>query len=382
MGIQNNKLYFGNTSALSLAKKFGTPLYVYERATIKNRCQQLKKNFPGIALYYAAKANGNLEILKIIRQSGLGLEASSIGEIRLGKKAGFKKNQIIFTCPNLTEEEIVFAARNSQEVHLDSLHQLEVWGKRRLGAKVSLRINQGIGSAFHPHVVNGGPHSKFGITLDDLLQAERIAKKFGLTITGLHQQIGTNVLDVSTFLHSVEALLETTRRFPHVTHINFGGGLGVSYAPSDKVLPIEIVGKRFKKVIKTFTKETKRSMEFVLEPGRFVVADAGTLLVSVVDIKSTSAHTFIGVNSGFNHLLRPILYGAHHPIINASRSQGTQKKVNVAGYICEAGDLFAKDRLVVMPKIGDILAIQKVGAYGAVMGSEYIAHPRPKEVLI
>ncbi len=382
MHIKGNKLYLGNRSADSLSRAYGTPLYVYERAIIEAQCARLKKAFPGIALFYAAKANGNLSLLKIIRKAGLGIEASSVGEIRLAKKAGFKKSEIIFTCPSLREDEIVFAARNAGEMHIDSLHQLEVWGKKKLGKEVALRVNQGIGSAFHPHVVNGGPGSKFGISLADLPEAERIARKFNLRVIGLHQQIGTNVLDTDTFLTSVSALLATAERFPDVHRINFGGGLGIAYAPTDRVLAVEGVGKRLQKLLTRFEKDRRTPVEFALEPGRFIVADAGTLLVSAVDIKTTSAHTFVGVDSGSNHLMRPQLYGAYHPIVNASRVKGPQKKVTLAGYICESGDLFAKDRLMTMPKIGDILAIQKVGAYGFVMSSAYIAHPRPKEIIV
>lgn len=364
-------------------KSLGTPCYVYDRAVIEKRCRDLRKYFPNTTVFYAVKANSNPELLKIIRKEGLGIECVSPGEIRAGIAAGFPKKMISFTCSNLTEGDLIFAAKNAGHVHIDSLVQLETWGRKKLGKEVSLRINEGIGAGHHHHVVTGGPDSKFGISEKDISAARKIAKKYGLSIVSLEQHIGSNVLekDRGIFLKSVRKLLRTARSFPEVRHVDFGGGFGIPYRPTDTALNLSTLGKEFKVLTNAFAKERGGKVSFALEPGRYVVAESGTLLTTVVDMKSTSKHNFVGVDSGFNHLIRPAMYGSYHPIENLSK-KGTKKDITIAGNVCESGDIFATHRKIAAPKIGDVLAIGNAGAYGMSMASVYNLRELPKEFVL
>lgn len=357
-------------------------MYVYEQRVVKTRCENLRNAFPGFQIYYAVKANSNPAIVEIVKKEGLGIETVSPGEIRLGKSVGFPKANISFTCSNQTQNDLAYASRNAGRVHIDSLVQLETWGKMKLGKDVSLRINEGVGAGHHRHVVTGGPDSKFGISEKDVPEARKIAKKYDLRITGLEQHIGSNVLNDNTdiFMRSVRKLINTAREFPLVTHLDFGGGFGVPYKPGDRALNLRKLGKEVVHITKKFEKERGVPMTFALEPGRYVVAEAGVLLVSVVDIKSTSKHSFVGVNSGFNHLIRPAMYGSYHAIQNLNR-KGNLKSVTIGGNVCESGDIFATQRRISAPCLGDVLAIRNAGAYGMTMASLYNLRALPREVL-
>lgn len=364
------------------AERYGTPVYVYAEAEIEAQCQKLTRYFPHVQFHYAMKANSNPTLLSIIRKQGIGAEAVSLGELALAKSVGFAPGSTSFTCASLAEEELVEASASGARVHLDSLAQLEVWGRRSLGPEVSLRLNQGIGAGHHAHVITGGPHSKFGITLTDVPEALRLASKCGLRITGIQQHIGSNVLDAELFLRAARALIKTAKLFSDLEHIDFGGGLGIPYAPEERSLDLKRVGKELAKLMDSYQASAGRKVSFAMEPGRYVVAESGSLLVSVTDLKETSAHLFAGVNSGFNHLIRHAMYGAYHPIDNLSRMRGRRVPVTIAGNVCESGDLFAVDRMMVRPQIGDLLAIRNAGAYGFSMASTFNMHALPPEVLV
>jgi diaminopimelate decarboxylase len=365
----------------ALAKKYGTPLYVYDQGAIEAQAGKLREHFPDIAVYYAMKANNNKKVLEILRRQGCAIETVSRGEIERAYEAGFAKKDISFTCSNLTGVELRYAAKHAGRVYLDSLTQLELWGKGKLGMDVSLRLNQGIGGGHHAHVITGGPDSKFGIDRKDLSHATQLAKRYGLQITGLMQHIGSNVLDDALYLKAARVLLATATEFPDVSHIDFGGGLGVPYAPKEKQLDLAQLSSSLSKEMDAFCVKQGRKIEFAMEPGRFLVAEAGTLIVTVTDIKTTSRHTFVGVNSGFNHLVRPAMYGSYHPIENLSRRGGSNVPVTIAGNICESGDLFAVRRSMLLPKIGDVLAIGLAGAYGYSMASAYNLRSFPREMI-
>ncbi|HWH16424.1 MAG TPA: diaminopimelate decarboxylase [Candidatus Paceibacterota bacterium] len=366
---------------LKAAARFGTPAYVYEEEAIVRQCALLKEAFPGFAIQYAAKVNSNPALLKRVRREGLGVETVSQGELELAARAGFLPRETSFTCSNLTEDELIAVARTGAQVHLDSLTQLEHWGKNALGIRVFLRINQGIGKGAHKHWITGGPDSKFGITLKDLPRAQELAKQYGLIIAGLHQHIGSNVREIDPFLRATDALLKTARAFPDLEHLSFGGGFGVPYRPQEKPLPVQRLGKEMRKRIGAFEESIGKRLSYSIEPGRFVIAEAGTLLVSVVDRKETEAHTFVGVNSGFNHLVRPVMYDAHHEVENLSERKGKKVPVSIAGNLCESGDIFAHDRLMPAPRIGDILAIRTAGSCGFAMASYFNMRRLPREVL-
>ena len=364
------------------ADTFGTPVYVYEENVIRTQCQKLKRHFPEIEFHYAVKANANPELLRIIREEGIGAEAVSLGELNAAKRAGFPKSTLSFTCASLSEEELIKAARTGARINLDSLTQLETWGRNGLGKDVSLRINQGIGAGHHAHVMTGGPHSKFGITLKDIPKAKDMAALYGLRITSIQQHIGSNVLDADIFVKAVRALLGTAAKFPDVTHVDFGGGLGIPYRPEEQELNLKTLGKSMRILLREFKDRKGREIVFAMEPGRFIVAESGTLVTSVTDLKETTKRTFVGVNTGFNHLIRHAMYGAYHPMDIVGRRSSKKAHITVAGNICESGDLLAINRLMLLPKIGELLAIRNAGAYGFSMASHFNLRALPKEVLL
>ncbi len=309
MEVKNNWLYLSRNKIKSLAKKYGTPLYVYDVKIIKEHYRELVSNFkyPGIRIHYAVKANTNLQILKLFRELNAGVETVSLGEVLVSEKAGFNPNQIMYTCSNVTQDELKALIRRGIRVNLDSLNQIKAWGEMKPGSSISLRLNQGIGAGDHKHVITGGPESKFGIDISQINRAKTLAKKYGLSIRGIQQHIGSGILDEKIFTDAMEVLLKTARQFPDLEFIDFGGGIGVAYRPTDTPLNLKRLGVSIAKTLKEFEKDYGRRLTFIFEPGRYLVNEAGTLLVTVTDIKRNPSKTFVGVDSGFNHLIRPAM---------------------------------------------------------------------------
>ena len=384
MVVKNNKVWLGRYGAESLVKKYGTPLYVYEADTIKSRYSNLVENikYSSLKVHYAVKANSNLYLLKLIKKLGAGAETVSLGEVLVSLKAGFKPNQIIYTCSNITKDELKSLIEKGIRVNLDSLSQIKLWGEIRPGSSISLRLNQGIGAGNHNHVITGGPESKFGVDIRQINEVQALARKYKLSINGIQQHIGSGILGEETLLKAMRALLKTAYRFPDLEFIDFGGGFGIPYRPNEKSLDLKHLGPLIVKTLRGFSKDYGRNLTIIFEPGRYLVAEAGTLLVQVTEIKKNPTKTFVGTDSGFNHLIRPAMYGSYHEVVNASRIKGKKVKVSVVGNICESADFFAKDRLLTIPRQGEILAILNAGAYGFSMSSNYDLRPRPAEVLI
>jgi diaminopimelate decarboxylase len=367
---------------LEIGKKVGTPAYIYDADDINRKCRELKKNLPGVNLYYACKANTNKDIVKMIYKNGFSIETVSPGEIAIARRAGVPTSRITFTCGNITEKELISVARLGIRIYLDSLHQVEIFGKNFPGREISVRLNLRVGGGHHSHVITGGMNSKFGIDVSDLDELRKIASKYDLKIAGLHQHIGSNVLSASLLLKGIRAMIDTAYKFPDLKYLDFGGGFGVTYSPNDKTLDIKILGKNFERLADLFTKKYGRKLIMSFEPGRYVVAESGRLLVTVTDIKRNPRRTFIGVNSGINHLIRPAMYDSHHAILNLSNPKSKKEVVDVVGNICESGDFFAKSRLLSKARLGDILSIENSGAYGYVMASNYNSREKPKEYLV
>ncbi len=371
-----------NKKILVAAKKFGTPIYVYDRATIVKKCYELKSAFPEANFFYACKANTNPEIIKLIYKQGYGIETVSPGEIAIARKAGVPVSKIAFTCSNIDENELVSVAKQGIKMHLDSLRQVKIYGRNFPGKEISVRLNLHVGGGHHSHVITGGPESKFGIDISHINELKRLANKYKMRITGLQQHIGSNVLDTGTFLKGVKAMLKTALSFPDLKHLDFGGGFGVPYSPENKALDIKKLATQVKKELAAFNKIYGREVEVSFEPGRYLVAESGFLLAKVTDIKKHPSQTFVGINTGMNHLIRPAMYGSYHEILNISDLSGKKEKITLSGNICESGDVFAKNRLISRPRVGDILAITNTGAYGYAMSSNYNSRPRPKELFI
>lgn len=377
-----NAYFVGGISPTTLLARFGSPLYVYDAKTIRARCRELKETFPDFRLSYACKANTNPAIVRLIAREGFDIETVSPREIKVARNVGVPVSRITFTCGSISEQELISIVRQGVRVHLDSLTQVERFGRHFPGKDISVRLNQGVGAGHHAHVITGGPDSKFGIDIAHIPQLQALAEKYQLRITGLHQHIGSNILDTRIFLRAMNVLFDTALRFPDLKHLDFGGGFGVPYTPGEKKLVLNELGRAVEKSAKVFTKRYERQVEMSFEPGRFLVAEAGSLLVTVTDIKKNPKKTFIGVDSGMGHLVRPAMYGSYHEIVNATHPRNPKRKVTIAGFYCESGDVFAKDRRLPMPELGDVLVIRNAGAYGFAMSSNYNMREKPAEVLV
>jgi len=381
---KKNKLSIGGLSAEDLIKQYGSPLYVYDAAIIERQYASLVHTitYPKLKIHFACKSNTNVEILKLLKKAGSGIETVSPGEILAAEKAGFAAKDIVFTSSNISREELAWVMKKGIIVNLDSLIQLKLWGEMNPHSTISIRLNQGIGAGHHKMNITGGPDSKFGIDLQQVDEVKKIAKKYHLIITNLHQHIGSGILDEGMFMKAMEKLLETAMHFSDLAYLDFGGGFGVPYHPTDKPLAMESLGGKITNRLNTFMKAYGRELSVKFEPGRYLVAESGFLLTTVVDVKKTPSKIFVGIDSGFNHFIRPMMYGSYHAVVNASRVIGKQENVWVVGNICESGDIFGKNRLITKCTEGDILAIANTGAYGYTMASDYSSRPKPAEVLI
>ena len=390
-----------NTQFKNLAKRFGTPLYVYDVSVIEKQWKALQSaiRYEPHRIYYAAKANSNLHILKLIKELGAYLDVASPVEIYLGLKAGFKTNQMSFTGLNLSEEEIVYVIKHNVIFNADSLSQLEKFGKlikRKKAesstnsstealAKVGIRINPVFGAGHHKKVITAGLHSKFGIYFKDINKIKIIIKKYNLKVVGMHQHIGSGILKTEDFLRAIEIILDVAKKFDDLGYIDFGGGFGIPYRnkAGERALNIKHLGLELSEKFKKFAKEYGKDLELRIEPGRFLVAQSGTLLTEVTAIKKNPAGDIVvGTNSGMTHMLRHALYGSFHEIENISNSKGKGQKATIVGNICESSDVFAKNRILPLVREGDILALRDTGAYGFSMASRFNGKFLPAEVLV
>ena len=367
----------------TLAATYGTPLYVYDEEVLRDRCRTIRSAIPlpGIEILYALKANSSREILRIIRDEGLGADCVSLGEVLLATRTGFPKTAISFNGNNVDDDELRAVLAAGVHVCVDGLAQLERHARLAPGGSVALRLNPDVGAGHHDHVITGGPDAKFGIAPEEVPAALAIAKKSGIVVDGIQQHIGSGILDPAVYLLAVDALLDAARTLPDLRYVDFGGGIGIPSRPGEKPFDLAAFSRAASARLAAFRDQVGRQITYRFEPGRFVVAECGSLLVRVTAIKRTKEHVFVGTDSGFNHLIRPILYGAWHDVENLSNPKGRPEVVRVAGNICESGDLFAIDRPLPAPREGDLLAIRNAGAYGWSMASPYNLRPRPAEVL-
>jgi diaminopimelate decarboxylase len=385
------------TSLIAAAERFGTPLYVYDKATIVERCKSLRKaiTYPKTRLLYAMKANSNPAVLRTILGQGFGLDCVSRTEVLFGRELGAQT--MLYTNNNVADEEfnavvkLARGARGAIWINCDSLQRLNDLPAR---SACFVRINGPVGGGHHDHVITGGPESKFGIPWEYTPEVLKIAVARKLRVIGVHQHIGSGIREVSRFQEAMEVLLKVVRKhaMPDLEYINFGGGLGVPYRPAEEPLDLRAFGRMLSASFAAFCKEFGKELTLLIEPGRFPVAECGYLVVRVNTIKETPyGRTYAGVNSGFNHLVRPTMYGSYHEITNLSNPRGERRPYFVAGNICESGDVFtrgdgdenrAAPRQLPEIRRGDLLALHNAGAYGYAMASEYNMRPRPAEAML
>ena len=369
---------------LSLTKEFDTPLYVYDAEKIVHQLRTLMTAFSAcdVKIKYAAKALTNLSILKLLRTYGSDVDVVSIGEARLALRAGFKPSQIMFTPSGVDFDEIAEGVSLNLTINLDSLSAMEKFGQTYKSAyPCSIRLNPHIMAGGNYKISTGHSNSKFGISVFQLPDIHDVVKKYDLQINGLHIHTGSDITESEVFLKMADILFSVARDFPHLRFIDFGSGFKVAYREGDIVTNVYDLGLKLTKAFNEFCQSYGRKLELHFEPGKFIVSEAGVLLVKVTVVKPTPSLTFVGVNSGLNHLLRPMMYDAWHDIVNISNPGGPQKLYTVVGYICET-DTFGSDRKLNEVREGDILAIKNAGAYGYSMASNYNSRLRPAEVLL
>jgi diaminopimelate decarboxylase len=369
---------------VQLTETFGSPLYVYDAEKIVENYRKLVDAFPNlkVKIKYASKALTNIAILKLLRKEGAGLDAVSLEEVRIGLKAGFLPNEILFTPNSVSIHEISEAAEMGVVINIDNISVLEQFGHKYHGSiPCCIRLNPGIMAGGNSKISVGHIDSKFGISIMQLRHVLRVVEANKMDISGLHVHTGSDILDAEVFLRGAEILFEAARQFPNLRFIDFGSGFKVAYREGDNTTDLSQLGERLGKAFQEFCAEYGRELELWFEPGKYLVSEAGLLLVKSNVIKTTPATVFVGVNSGLNHLIRPMMYDAYHEVINLSNPMGTPRVYTVVGYICET-DTLAADRKLNEVREGDILAIKNAGAYGYMMASNYNSRPRPAEVLI
>lgn len=382
--LNGNRLAFGNASAQDLVRQFGSPLYVYQEDVLRETCRRVKKmvSYPKFVVNFSIKANSNIALLNIVREEGLRGDAMSPGEIFLLERAGFRSPEMFFIPNNVAVDEFVFARDRGIQTSVDSLDQLQTYGQLFPGAKIAVRINPGIGDGHHDKVVTAGENAKFGVHISQIPEIQATAKKYGLTINGLNMHIGSNFLDDTNYLQAVDILLTLGKQFADLDFIDIGGGLGISYDDSEAELNLKALGQRLDDLFYCYAETYGKQITFAIEPGRYICAECGILLVTVYSIKTNPKKTFIGTDGGFNVLVRPMAYGSYHEIVNCHNVFGEKYCVDICGNICESGDMLAHDRPLTATAVGDILAVMDAGAYGYSMASNYNARLRPAEVLV
>jgi len=368
---------------LDLIGKYQAPLYVYDSEVIQNNYKRFVSAFdvPRLKVNYACKALSNLSILRLFKAMGSGLDCVSIQEIRLGLAAGFAPDEILFTPNNISEEEYADAVATGVGINVDNLEMLEYFGATYPDVPVCVRINPHMMAGGHRNISVGHIGSKFGISIHQLTHLMTIVKSFNMKINGIHVHTGSDILDPDVFINAAKLILEVAGKFDSVEFVDFGSGFKVAYKPHGLATDISELGQEFSKVFNAFCEEQGRELTLKFEPGKFMVSDAGYFLVKANVIKQTPATTFVGVDSGLNHLIRPMFYDAHHEIVNISNPEGKKKIYSIVGYICET-DTFGVDRQLNLVRKDDILMFKNAGAYCSTMSSNYNSRYRAAEVLI
>ncbi len=367
-----------------LAKEYGAPLYVYDAAIIKKQYDHLLKAFKKVKkvkLNYACKANTNLNILKYFKSIGSGLDTVSIQEVQLGLLAGFQPQEIIYTPNGVSFEELKQAVELGVRVNIDNLSVLELFGQEIKNYPVCIRINPHILAGGNSQISVGHIDSKFGISIYQLPHILRVVKNTGMKIEGIHMHTGSDILDVEVFLQGAEILFNTAKEFNDLDYIDFGSGFKVPYKEGDYETDIKYLGEKLGERFNEFEKEYHKELTLMFEPGKFLVSQSGFFLVSVNVIKQTISTVFAEVDSGFNHLIRPMFYNSYHNIRNISNPEGRQRFYTVVGYICET-DTFGTNRKMAEIREGDILCFENAGAYCFSMASNYNSRYKPAEVLL
>ena len=371
-----------NTVLTSIANQFGSPIYVYDADKMEHQYKRLIQAFQNVSqlrINYAVKALSNVNILNFMHSLGAGLDTVSIQEVKLGLSAGVPAQMIIFTPNGVSLEEIEEAAALGVQINIDNLSLLEQFGSKHPDVPVCIRINPHVMAGGNANISVGHIDSKFGISIHQLPHIVRIVENTGMRINGVHMHTGSDILDIDVFLHAAEILFTTAKSFHDLEFLDFGSGFKVPYHPNDIETNIEELGQKLGERFQSFCKEYGNELTLAFEPGKFLVSEAGYFLTQVNVVKQTTSTIFAQVNSGFNHLIRPMLYGSQHHIENISNPNGRERFYSVVGYICET-DTFANNRRINEISEGDLLCFHNAGAYCFSMASNYNSRFRPAEI--
>lgn len=376
-------LMSNNVDPLELAKEHDLPLYVYDSAIIKRQIDRFTNAFSvkDMKLNYACKSLTNINILKLMKKWGVGLDAVSIQEVRLGLHAGYKPKEILYTPNCVSLEEISIAVDLGVKINIDNLSILEQFGDHYPNYPLCIRLNPHIMAGGNSKISTGHIDSKFGISIYQLPHLHRIVETYGLNIEGLHMHTGSEILDTDVYLRVADILLNTATEFKDLQFIDFGSGFKVSYKNDGIETDMEELGEQLSARFNAFCKDYGRNLTLVFEPGKFLVSESGYFLVNVNVVKQTTSNVFAGVDSGLNHLIRPMFYDAYHRITNLSNPGGRKRIYTVVGYICET-DTFGVNRKMSEITEGDVLCFHNAGAYCYMMSSNYNSRFRPAEVLV
>ncbi len=385
--------FFGNENVHDLVKQYGSPLYVYNENILRERCQDFLKlsSHEGFRVNYSAKANGNTNLLKIIKEEGCLIDAMSPGELTLNLKAGFKPEEILYVCNNVSNEELAFALSKNVLVSVDSLSQIENLCKINQNGKIMVRFNPGIGAGHSAKVVTGGKETKFGVDPEKLPQVLEILAKYNVKLAGINHHIGSLFMDGGAYIEAAAVLLDLASKLPNIEDlevIDFGGGFGIPYHKYENQERFDLAefSKLLDTTLQTWSEKYNYKGKFYLEPGRYISAECGLVLGSVYTHKQNGEKHYVGTDLGFNVLARPMMYDSFHDVeIYKAKQEDSNAELieqTIVGNICESGDIIAKNRLLPYIEEGDIVAMLDAGAYGFAMSSSYTQRLRPAEVLI
>jgi diaminopimelate decarboxylase len=384
MKLVNNRYKIDGIDVLSLCEKYNSPLYVYETSKMKNQYSRMLNAFRGVnvKINYACKALTNINILKLFKNLGAGLDAVSVQEVEFGLKAGFNPMDIIYTPNCVSIDEIEKVVKLGVKINIDNISILEQFGHLHgNNIPICIRINPHILAGGHHKISTGHIDSKFGISVYQMPHVHRIIEANNMKVEGLHMHTGSDILDVDVFIKGAIILLDAAREFKDLEYIDYGSGFKVPYKPDDIYTDIEALGKKLTQYFRNFCNEYGKDLTLIFEPGKFLVSEAGYFLARVNVIKQTTSTVFAGIDTGLNHLIRPMFYDAYHHIFNVSNPKGNPRIYTVVGYICET-DTFGWNRKINEISEGDFLAFLNAGAYCYTMASNYNSRYRPAEVLI
>ncbi len=378
-------MHLTHSTLIQAAQQFGSPLYVYNLDLVKQRYQELFSHIkhPRLKILFAMKANYNPTILKTLIGLGAGIDTVSIGEALLAQELGCTSANMLYTANNVTLAEMKQVHERGLLTNIGAISTLETFGRAFPGSEVCLRFNPEVVAGSHEKIQTGGKLTKFGLLFQDLPEVLEIVSRYNLKVIGLHKHTGSGISETDKYLEAVNNLLQiaTLQNFPHLKSLDFGGGFGVPYHPLDQRFDLSKFGEIIVELVTAHEKKIGRELELWFEPGRYLVCEAGYLVIEVNTIKNNRGRKIVGTDSGFPQLIRPVFYDAYHQIENLSNPNGKPQTYDICGNICETGDHFAKDREIPEIREGDLLAIQNAGAYCYAMGGIYNLRPMPAEVV-